>query len=188
MPLVSQSEFARHRGVSAPYVNKLVRNGQLPLVNGKIDLQAANKALDERAAERAALRPSPTEGRDPSHKKYANLESRRINGEKSHTKMAPYAQVRLQREFYQAQLKKAEYQKLRGQLLDREDVLQALMSTYIAIRGSLDKIPGKLCARCRGIADEAIGAALENLSESLADQAKLDARERNASQENADDR
>lgn len=45
--LDSFSAYARHRGVSQPYVSKLVKMGKIPTVDGKIDRVAADKALAE---------------------------------------------------------------------------------------------------------------------------------------------
>lgn len=44
--LISQSDYARQRGFSRQYVNKLVRSGIIRLVDGKIDLAQADAALD----------------------------------------------------------------------------------------------------------------------------------------------
>ena len=52
--LISQSEYARQRGVSRQYVNRLVRQGVIALENGKIDPARADAAL---AARRDPARP-----------------------------------------------------------------------------------------------------------------------------------
>ncbi len=43
--LLSQSEYARQRGFSRQYVNKLVRTGVIRLENGKVDPKQADAAL-----------------------------------------------------------------------------------------------------------------------------------------------
>lgn len=46
--LVSQSEYARRRGVSRQRIHQLIREGRIPLVeNGRIDALAADAALAE---------------------------------------------------------------------------------------------------------------------------------------------
>lgn len=138
---VSQAEYARRRGVGRQYVNRLVRSGKIPVSkNGRIDPAKADAALD-------ALR-------DPSRGK---------NG--SPVKAGQYAQARLQREVYQALLKKLEYEKLKGKLLDRDEVLKTWATAFINLRAALDRIPAKCCSRCRDTVDAAIGAELEALSD-----------------------
>jgi hypothetical protein len=52
--LISQSEYARQRGVSRQYVSRLVRQGVIALENGKVDPVKADAAL---AARRDPARP-----------------------------------------------------------------------------------------------------------------------------------
>jgi hypothetical protein len=52
--LISQSEYARQRGVSRQYVSRLVKQGVIALENGKIDPARADAAL---AARRDPARP-----------------------------------------------------------------------------------------------------------------------------------
>lgn len=40
MPLITQAEFARMRGFSRQYINKLVNQGRIKLVNGMVDSDA----------------------------------------------------------------------------------------------------------------------------------------------------
>lgn len=43
--LVSQSEYARRVSVSHQYISKLVKEGRIKLVGGKVDIEQADKAL-----------------------------------------------------------------------------------------------------------------------------------------------
>lgn len=43
--LISQSLYARQRGVSRQYISKLVKEGVIPTINGKIDPDEADKIL-----------------------------------------------------------------------------------------------------------------------------------------------
>src|ERR1700692_3588116 len=43
--LLSQGAYARSRGWSPQYVSKLVKQGKIPLVSGKVDPIAANASL-----------------------------------------------------------------------------------------------------------------------------------------------
>lgn len=44
--LVGVREFARRRGVSAPYISQLIAAGRIPKHDGKIDAEEANAVLD----------------------------------------------------------------------------------------------------------------------------------------------
>ena len=81
--------------------------------------------------------------------------SRRVGG--------PYGQARAQRELYQGLLKKLEYEKARGHLLEREDVRATWTKALINFRGTVDRIPALCCSKCRPTVDDAIGAALNAL-------------------------
>ena len=43
--LATQKAYARHRGITQQAVNKLVKTGRIPSEHGRIDLEAADKAL-----------------------------------------------------------------------------------------------------------------------------------------------
>ena len=45
--LLSQSEYARQRGISQPYVHKLIRKGLIPTHAGGIDPREADQAREE---------------------------------------------------------------------------------------------------------------------------------------------
>lgn len=54
--LVGQREAARELGLAVSYVNRLYHGGRLPLVDGRIDLEGARRALAQEQAEREAQR------------------------------------------------------------------------------------------------------------------------------------
>jgi hypothetical protein len=45
VPLLSQKDYARRRGVTPQYVNKLVRQGKILLVGKKVDIKQADAAI-----------------------------------------------------------------------------------------------------------------------------------------------
>ncbi len=72
--LLSQSEYARQRGFSRQYVNKLVRTGVIRLENGKVDPKQADAALGavreparpQRRKSNAEVAPSSSQPQKPS--------------------------------------------------------------------------------------------------------------------------
>lgn len=146
---ISQAEYARRRGVSAQYISKLIKAGKLAARHGKIDAAAADRALEEL--------------KDPARGK--NGASALADGKTQRDKGGGYAAARTQRETYQALLKKAEYERVKGKLLDRNEVLKTWSGALICLRQALEKIPARCCAKCRGAVDHAIGAALDELAD-----------------------
>jgi hypothetical protein len=45
MSLISQAEWAKRQGFSKQYANTLIKNGQIPLINGFINEEQANAIL-----------------------------------------------------------------------------------------------------------------------------------------------
>jgi hypothetical protein len=46
--LMTKAEYAKHRGVSKPYITKLAKNGVLVLRGGKVDVAATDTVLDDK--------------------------------------------------------------------------------------------------------------------------------------------
>src|SRR5271165_6279930 len=46
--LMTKSEYAKHRGVSKPYITKLAKNGILVMRGNKIDVAATDMVLDDK--------------------------------------------------------------------------------------------------------------------------------------------
>ena len=45
--VMSQAEYARHRGTSRQYIGKLGKGGVLVMRNGKVDVAATDAVLDD---------------------------------------------------------------------------------------------------------------------------------------------
>ena len=67
--LISQSEYARRRGVSRQYVSRLVKQGVIALENGKVDPVQADAAM--------AARRNPAR---PERRKQVKTETQRVRG------------------------------------------------------------------------------------------------------------
>jgi hypothetical protein len=124
MLLVSQREYARRKGCSAQYINKLVKEGKIPNEGGKIDPELADAAL---AQSRLLRMPSPAGAQRVS-----------------------YAQARTVSETYKAKRAKLLYEKLSGSLVSLADVKRAQKQSNAIIRAKLLSIPTKLAPRLAG--------------------------------------
>ena len=124
MGLVTQKEYARRRGLTPQYVNKLVRQERIKLKGGLVDPVQADQARAPRYAMtsrpkaqrgsnahgggRPARDPGPAEAGAPRPSATMSLTSARAAGAG-----------------YQARLLKLEFEKLSGQLLPAAEVLEA---------------------------------------------------------------
>lgn len=61
MPMMTQAEYAAHRGVSRPAVCQAIKAGRITLVNGKVDRDAADASWSARSTVRART-PADTKG------------------------------------------------------------------------------------------------------------------------------
>ena len=53
--LLKQTEFAKHKGVSEAYVSNWIKRDEVPLVNGKLDLEVADRYWNKRPRNRAKM-------------------------------------------------------------------------------------------------------------------------------------
>ena len=65
-PLMSQSEYARHRGKSKQYISKLAKAGILVMRGGKVDVRARDTVLDDRPVNEGNEPPAATPAALPS--------------------------------------------------------------------------------------------------------------------------
>ena len=114
--LITQSEYARRRGVSRQAVSLAVRDGRIPTTEGgKIDPRVADRqwrANTDEAKPRNSVSGHPRAGA-------GRPEAEPENG---HAKGPSYAQLRAVREGYEARLKRLEYEERMGRLVSREAV------------------------------------------------------------------
>lgn len=170
---MTQAEYSRHRGVVRSTVTVWKNRGRLVIdAKGRIDVAASDRALDERPkvyrggsteaptlapagdlfgeAARAAL--APVEEVDPDSSRWSQATATRV------------------KETYLALQRKAEYEKLIGQLVSIEEVARQVEADYAAIKERLLTIPGKIAASLVGLGTAAIDEALQaEIIEALGD-------------------
>jgi hypothetical protein len=156
MSLISQTEWAKRQGFSKQYVNKLLKNGKIKLIDGMIDEKSANSALQNQ--------------RDP------NLPIRR-NGSSSYENQSDMhdllVKTKLKNEIERGKLLEAKVKTEIGQLVSLEDVKKVAFARGRIIRDSMLNIPDRIssllatkndAAKIHEILTKEIREVLEELS------------------------
>jgi hypothetical protein len=107
--MMTQAEYARHRGVSGVAVHKAVKSGKINLVDGRIDQATADKQWAQRVQARV---PSLADGGKPA----------KVDAPPSGDSPANYFEERARRERAMADQAEMEAAKMRGDLVPVEDV------------------------------------------------------------------
>ena len=142
--LLSQKEYADLRGWSKQYVNQLVQKGRIQLRDGKIDPAAADAALRRNGdpTRRPAYRTDGMEEPPATMVTEAEDGAARVHGS--------FAKARTVREHYRAMREKLEYEQLKGNLLDRQEVEDAQFEVARAVRMGLLQGANEIAARLAG--------------------------------------
>lgn len=136
---VSQAQYARLRGFSRAYVNRLVRDGVILQVHGKqVDVAQADAAL---AARREPARPL----------RRKNAEAHMTAEERHHRER--YLQARAKREQIRAEMAELKYRVMTGELVKAEPVFQNVALQARAFRDALLNIPARLGAQIAAESD-----------------------------------
>lgn len=160
--LMTQAEYAAHRGCSQPYVSKLVRAGRIPTGDkGKIDPVAADEALaasadpgstagaaarkaagtarggGKRAADAPTKRPRAPE--QPGARKGADPATLSAN--------ASFTAARAQRETALAKQAEADYRKSIGELVEAAAVQRAISDCAVSTRQLVMQIPNRIATK-----------------------------------------
>lgn len=127
--LLTQKEYARRRGWSKQYVNQLVKQGRIELLNGRIDPVAADVAL--------------AGARDPSRGPRFRMASEAVPspGMGAHTRQTPgtgsegtFVKARTVREHFRALRERMEFEAATGELVRRREVEDAAYEIGVMFR------------------------------------------------------
>jgi hypothetical protein len=155
MPLLTQKEYARRKGVTPQYVNKLARQGKIRLVGKKVDPKQADAALKAfRRAGRVipALRRAKQKAAKPAARPKAPLAAM---PEPRNSATRSLTAARAEREHYQAQMAKLDYEKAFGSLLPRDQVLEAERRKNANIRAKFRQLARSLAPRVSRVSSPA---------------------------------
>jgi hypothetical protein len=127
--LLTQKEYARHRGWSKQYVNQLVKQGRIQLVNGRIDPATADAVLagarDPSRGRRLQMPPEAT----PSPGARAQIGQGSVAGAEG-----TFVKARTVREHFRAMREKMEFEAASGELVRRRDVEEAAYEIGVMFR------------------------------------------------------
>lgn len=133
----TQKDYADHIGKSKQYVNKLVRQGRIPVrSDGKVDFAEADHALRRTADPARAMAEDEPDNDAPAS------EASEPTPQPAPAGGVSYSNARTAREAYAAKLAKLEYEQRIGQVVSRREVEDAMVAAGRAIRSGLDAIPG----------------------------------------------
>lgn len=193
MKNLSQREFAKEIGRSHVWVSKLVKAGKLPVVNGKIPLEAGLKAYQSsQQLGYDANRDHGQKQRDKAAEKAAKPVSKPINQEiavtlpadddqlpttsgiTSDKVTAAFNRARLAEKTFMAKLKELDYKEKQGLLITKDEVEADAAAIAEELRGLLFAIGPRIAPICEGksareievIIEEAINDSLSALKKS----------------------
>jgi hypothetical protein len=166
--LMSQAEYARHRGCNPAAVTRAIQEKRISLINGKIDpvvadvqwaantrARADSKPATEKGAQLAGLAPAPAAKGDA--------------GQGGDGKPDDYLQSRARREAAEAEMAELALLERKGDLVNKAQVRAELASQLSAFKDSLLQVGARLAplvaaesdiARCQQLIDAELHAAL----------------------------
>lgn len=139
-PVMSQAEYARHRGKSRQYISRLAKAGVLVMRNGKVDVGASDAVLDDR--------PVAVEASDTGQA----AQSRAVV-DSSGQQPSNFAQARLAEMVYRAKLRRLDYETRSGKLISADEVKAKWFVLGRQIRDKLLAIPAKLSPQLAALGD-----------------------------------
>jgi len=141
VPLVTQAEYARHRGVSRQAVGKAVKAGRVELLNGLVDVEAADSRWT--AGTRAQVEAVPFDkGRESTRT------ARPDDG------LPSYLTSRAIREAYVARLARLDFEERNGNLVPMARVTIAFFNVSRRARDLLLALEDKLAPLMLHLEDE----------------------------------
>lgn len=183
--LLSQRAFAKHIDRSNVYVSRLVKQGKIPTVDGKIPLEEGLAAYEasqqlgyeanrehgkkqrEQAKEKRAGKAKTPEnnlvGSDDSFEMPEDDEILPATGKVSVDKVTQmFNRAKLAEKTYQAKLKELDFKEKQGLLLPKEVVESDAASTAEELRGLLFAVPPRIAPICEGKPAREIEIVIEN--------------------------
>jgi hypothetical protein len=163
--LLTQKQYAERKRVTPQYVNKLVREGKIELVDRKIDPRQADQALAifkrhgritpaKKAARKATARAA---GKKSAAKRKAGTTApRRTATDKPTSATRSLAAARSEREHWLSLTAKLDYEERQGKLLPADEVIAAEQRKNANLRTRfrrLARMVAPMCARITAAAE-----------------------------------
>lgn len=132
--LVTQAEYARHRGKSRQYISRMAKAGVLVMRGGKVDVAASDAVLDDR--------PEPVSERVAA----APVEAAPTG--------TTFAQARTADMVFKARLRKMEYDQRMGKLMETDLFRQRIEAILVAIKETVMAWPNRVAPEVAPLTDE----------------------------------
>jgi hypothetical protein len=132
--LMTQAEYARHRGKSRQYISRLAKAGVLVMRGGKVDAPASDAVLDDR--------PEPVSERVAA----APIEAASTG--------TTFAQAKTADMVFKARLRKIEYDLKMGKLMETDLFRQRIEAIYVVIRDTVMAWPTRIAPEVAPLTDE----------------------------------
>ncbi len=141
---MSQTEYARHRGVKQPYISSLIRKGKIPpeaIKKGKIDPAIADAALDGSLDIYNRKKPKK------------RMPATAPEGIENKASGPTYQEVRTLHEKIKAERSRIELEEIKKNLLPKSEVLKEWEKHIISVRARLLAIPSSAAPELLGKTD-----------------------------------
>jgi hypothetical protein len=133
--LMTKSEYAKHRGVSKPYITKLAKNGVLVLRGGKVDVRASDTVLDDKPVDEVDPPPAQASQAGPPPRPVA---------EPLGQAGASFGQARTIEMVFRAKLRRLEFETKQGRLIEAEAVRKTIADAVRSLRDGILGLPDRL--------------------------------------------
>ncbi len=141
--LISQNEFARRKSVNPSKITKALRSGRIESgPDGKIDWETQSQAWEDNR-DPSQIRDTPGSPKQEDNPAHANL-----------------AKAKLAKETYTAQLRKLEYEREIGKVVERDQVKAAMFRFTRYVRDDILTIPDRVAAEFAARIIDHIGKGL----------------------------
>ena len=173
---MTQAQYADHRGISAPRVCTLVKQGKL---NGAVRMKKGKKYIDPEKAD-ALLEQNLSPQLPAKNKNAAKQEEKERTVAAAKLKGMDYNTAKTLTEQYKAALKKLEYEKVTGKLIPADQIEHALTNHILAAKTRLEAVQSEVVPLVRefvadpdhqaaiiNAVDKSLTEAMEELSRSV---------------------
>ena len=133
--LMTKSEYAKHRGVSKPYITKLAKNGVLVLRGDKVDVRASDTVLDDKPVDDVDPPPAQASPAGPPLRPVA---------EPLGQAGASFGQARTIEMVFRAKLRRLEFETKQGRLIEAEAVRKTVADAVRSLRDGILGLPDRL--------------------------------------------
>lgn len=123
--LMTQAQYAHHRGTSQQYIHKLAKAGVLVMRGRLVNVTASDTVLNDKPSERA-------DGQQPSS----------------------YAQARLADMVFRAKLRRLEFETKQGRLVEAEIVKERWAAILVVLKERILATPDKLAPELTALTEE----------------------------------